>query len=161
MKPNRIVPMAVMALALAATTAGCARQISPDVREGWEAGAIVRTAEATIESVRQVEIQEHDTLERNGTGQILGSLAGGIAGARFGNGLGQLAAIAGGAIAGAFIGALAEQEAKRQVAAEYIIRTGEGELLTILQGAEPALLPGQRVYLQESRYGRSRVIPAT
>lgn len=153
--------IAVALLSTALMTAGCARQISPDVHTGRAAGETLRTYEAVIESVRIVEIQESDTLEGNKTGQLLGSIAGGVAGARFGNGVGRALAIAGGAIAGAFVGALAEQEVKRQQAAEYIVRTPEGELLTMVQGVEPLLSVGQRVFVQESHRGRGRLIPAT
>ena len=153
--------VAVAVLATALVTAGCARQISPDVHAGRTAGETLRTYEAVIESARIVQIQESDTLEGNKTGQLLGGLAGGVAGARFGDGLGRALAIAGGAIAGAFIGAFAEQEVKRQEAAEYIVRTPEGDLLTIVQGTQPFLGVGQRVFVQESRRGRGRIVPAT
>ena len=143
-----------------ALTAGCARQISPDVHAGRSAGQTIATELATIQQVRLIEIQEQDTLEGNRTGQILGGLAGGIAGARFGDGIGRALASAGGAILGAFVGALAEQEIKRQPALEYVVRTDQGELLTIVQGTVPRMVAGQRVYLQDARYGRGRIIPA-
>ena len=56
---------------------------------------------------------------------------------------------------------LIEQEAKRQPAMEYIIRDDQGNLVTIVQGVEPVLTIGQRVFVQEGRSGRGRVIPAT
>lgn len=140
--------------------AGCARQISPDVHTGRTVGDTLRTYEAVIEQARLVEIQETDTLEGNKTGQLLGSIAGGVAGARFGDGVGRALASLGGAIVGSFVGALAEQELKRQPAVEYIVRTDQGDLVTIVQGVEPRLLPGQRVFVQEGYYGRGRIIPA-
>ncbi len=139
---------------------GCARQISPDVHAGRTAGDTINTYGGVIETARFVEIQEGDTLESNKTGQVLGGLAGGVAGARFGNGVGRALAIAGGAIIGAFVGAFAEQEIKRQPAIEYIVRTERGDLVTIVQGPSPQLSPGQRVFVQEGRSGRGRVIPA-
>ncbi|MEM9060246.1 MAG: hypothetical protein AAGD13_07255 [Pseudomonadota bacterium] len=153
--------LVTVVLAGSLIVAGCARQISPDVHTGRDAGETLQTYEAVIENVRIVEIQESDTLEGNKTGQLLGSVAGGFAGARFGAGLGRALAIAGGAIAGAFAGALVEQEVKRQQAAEYIVRTESGELLTLVQGPDPLLAVGQRVFIQESLRGRGRIIPAT
>lgn len=159
--PRKARFVAVALLSTALVTAGCARQISPDVHTGRVAGETLRTYEAVIESVRIVQIQESDTLERNKTGQLLGSIAGGAAGARFGDGWGRVLAIAGGAIIGAVAGSLVEQEVKRQDAAEYIVRTYDGELLTLVQGPEPLLAVGQRVFVQESTRGRGRIIPAT
>ena len=159
--PVRSTVLLPVLLVSALAISGCAREISPDVHSGAVAGETLRTYEAVIESVRIVEIQEQGTLEGNKTGQLLGTIAGGVAGARFGDGIGRALAIAGGAIAGAFVGALAEQEVKRQQAAEYIVRTPSGELLTMVQGVDPILAAGQRVFVQESRRGRGRIVPAT
>ena len=87
-------------------------------------------------------------------------LAGGFAGSAIGSGVGQAAAVAAGAILGALVGSLVEQEAKRQPALEYIVETQSGELLTIVQGVQPQIAPGQRVFVQVGRTGRSRIIPA-
>ena len=65
-----------------------------------------------------------------------------------------------GALVGATLGALTEQELKRQPAMEYVVRDEAGQLYTIVQGVEPRLVPGQRVYLQESAHGRARLVPA-
>ena len=159
----RTVPFAKLTIAVlvgSLALSGCARQISPDVHAGISAGETLRTYEATIEQARLVEIQESDTLEGNKTGQLLGGIAGGVAASRFGDGAGRALAVLGGAIIGSFVGAFAEQEVKRQPAVEYIVRTDTGELLTVVQGVEPRMLPGQRVYVQEGYSGRGRIIPA-
>ena len=155
-------PMMIPAL-LVATLAvtGCARQISADSYEGPAAGEVQRTYAGVVENVRRVEIQEDDTLDGNKTGQLIGGVAGGFAGSTIGSGVGQAAAVAGGAILGSIFGALAEQEIKRQPALEYIVRSDTGELSTIVQGLEPALTVGQRVFVQEASRGRGRIIPAT
>lgn len=157
---SRLAPVTAAVLVGALALAGCARQISPDVQSGPQAGQTIPTQQGVVEQARLVEIQESDILEGNGTGKLLGAIAGGIAGARFGDGVGQALASLGGAIAGSFLGALAEQEIKRQPAMEYIIRTDRGDLVTIVQGMNPRLLQGQRVYLQDAGYGRGRVIAA-
>ena len=159
----RALPMSKVAIAILVgglALSGCTRQISPDVHTGRTAGDTLRTYEATIQQARLVEIQETDTLEGNPTGQLLGGIAGGVAGARFGDGVGRASASLGGAIIGSFIGAYAEQEIKRQPAVEYIVRTDTGELLTVIQGIEPRMVAGQRVYVQEGYSGRGRIIPA-
>lgn len=155
-------PLMIPALLVAAlAVSGCARQIGADSYEGPAAGEVQRTYAGVIENVRQVEIQEDDTLEGNKTGQLIGGVAGGFAGSTIGSGVGQAAAVAGGAILGSIFGALAEQEIKRQPALEYIVRSETGELSTIVQGLEPALTVGQRVFVQEANRGRGRIIPAT
>jgi hypothetical protein len=42
---------------------------------------------------------------------------------------------------------------------EYIVRLDNGALLTVVQGMQPQIAVGQRVYVQESTRGRSRVLP--
>ena len=160
MKPYRTTAAIAVLLAGALALGGCARQISPDVHEGRTIGETMYTYSGVIESARAVEVQEHDTLEENRTGQLLGGAAGGVAASRAGQGVGKALAIAGGAIVGAVLGSLAEQEIKRQPAMEYVVRTERGDLLTVVQGMSPQLVIGQPVYVQESRGGRSRVIPA-
>lgn len=156
----RLPVLSVALLTGALVLSGCAREISPDSYEGPAAGQIARTYAGVIENVRRVEIQEDDTLEGNKTGQLLGGVAGGFAGSLFGEGVGKAAAVAAGAILGSIVGSVAEQEVKRQPALEYIVRSETGDLVTVVQGLEPYLAPGQQVFVQEGVRGRSRVIPA-
>ena len=145
-------------LVAAVAVSGCARQISPNVVEGPAVGEVMRTYTGMVRSARFVEVQDSDTLDQNRTGQIIGGLAGGVAGSRIGGGLGKAIAIGAGALIGAAIGSVAEQEAKRQLAAEYVIELDNGELLTVVQGTVPEILPGDRVFVQQSARGRSRVV---
>ncbi len=152
-----LMPVAVAAsLGLAA----CARQISPDVVEGSAAGEVMRTELGWIENARVVQIQESDTLGRNTAGIVIGGAAGGLLGNQIGHGWGNLMATGAGALVGATVGALTEQELKRQTAMEYVFRNEIGQIYTIVQGVQPRMVPGQRVYLQESGGGRARLVPA-
>ncbi len=152
-----MIPAAVAAsLGLAA----CARQISPDVVAGRDAGVVMRTEIGWIESARVVHIQESDRLEGNTAGIVIGGATGGLLGNQIGSGWGRILATGAGALVGATVGALAEQELKRQPAMEYVVRSETGQLYTIVQGVQPRLVPGQRVYLQESSRGRARLVPA-
>lgn len=153
--------MIAAALVLPLTLGACARQISPAVHTGPAVGETVETYIVTVENARPVSVQESDTLEGNRTGIALGGLAGGAAASRFGGGWGKVLAIAGGAIAGAAVGAVAEQEIKRQSAIEYVVRTDDGRLFTVVQGPDPAYARGQRLYLQTGGQGRGRLVPAT
>ncbi|MHA1538317.1 MAG: glycine zipper 2TM domain-containing protein [Alphaproteobacteria bacterium] len=152
-----MIPAAVAAsLGLAA----CARQISPDVVAGSAAGEVMHTEIGWVQNVRLVHIQEEDQLQRNSAGVLIGGAAGGLLGNQIGHGWGRTLATGAGALIGATAGALTEQELKRQPAMEYVVRNEIGELYTIVQGVEPRLVPGQRVYLQESTRGRGRLVPA-
>lgn len=152
-----LIPVALTAsLGLSA----CARQISPDVVEGRDAGVVMRTEIGWIQSARLVQIQEQDQLQRNSAGILIGGAAGGLLGNQIGSGWGRVLATGAGALVGATVGALTEQELKRQPAMEYVVRNEIGELYTIVQGVQPRLVPGQRVYLQESGRGRARLVPA-
>ncbi|MEM0988140.1 MAG: hypothetical protein AAGK00_04620 [Pseudomonadota bacterium] len=144
----------------ALTITGCARTIDPGTYDGASVGEVVRTYEGTVEQVRQVSVEEGALLEENRTGQLIGGVAGGFIGSLFGGGIGKAAAIAGGSVVGAVAGSLVEEEAKRQPALEYIVRDDQGQLVTVVQGPEPSLAPGQRVYVQEGYSGRSRITPA-
>ena len=150
--------VAVVAVASTAL-ASCARQISPGVYTGAHVGEVRETYAGTLQSARVVTVQEGEMLEDNRTGGLLGGVAGGAAASRIGQGTGKAVAIAGGALAGATLGALAERSVKRQEAMEYIVRLDNGALLTVVQGLQPQIGVGQRVYVQESAGGRSRVLP--
>ena len=149
-----------VALTASLGLAACARQISPDVVAGRDAGVVMRTEIGWIQSARLVQIQEQDQLQRNSAGILIGGAAGGLLGNQIGSGGGRILATGAGALVGATVGALTEQELKRQPAMEYVVRNEIGELYTIVQGVQPRLVPGQRVYLQESGRGRARLVPA-
>ena len=156
---NPIVRIVAIAAVASMALAACARQISPGVYTGEHVGEVRETYVGTLQSARVVTVQEDELLEDNRTGGLLGGVAGGAAASRIGQGTGKAVAIAGGALAGATLGALAERSVKRQQAMEYIVRLDNGALLTVVQGMQPQIAVGQRVYVQESARGRGRVLP--
>lgn len=153
-----------VALAAALVSAGCARQTSPNVVEGSTVGQVTETYPGVIESARVVSIQEGDRLQQNTTGGLIGGAAGAGAGAAVAStineGWGKAIAIGAGAILGAAAGAVAERETTRQTAIEYVVRLDDGRLVTVVQGVDGQLAPGQRVFMQVARGGRARVVPA-
>lgn len=152
-----MIPLAVIAsLSLSA----CARQISPNVVEGGSTGEAMRTEIGWIESARVVQVQEQDKLQGNTTGIVIGGATGGLLGNQIGHGWGRILATGAGALAGATVGAITEKELTNQTAIEYVFRNEIGQLYTIVQGPEPRLSPGQRVYLQNANHGRARLVPA-
>jgi outer membrane lipoprotein SlyB len=156
---SRTFRIVAAAMATSLALASCARQISPGVHTGNTVGEVQSTYVGTLQSARVVMVQEDELLEDNRTGGLIGGVAGGAAASRVGQGTGKAVAIAGGALAGAALGALAERGIKRQQAMEYIVRLDNGQLLTVVQGLEPQISVGQRVYVQESQRGRGRVLP--
>jgi outer membrane lipoprotein SlyB len=152
-----LIPFAVcMSLGLAA----CARQISPNVVEGNSTGSALRTEIGWVESARVVQVQEQDKLQGNTAGLVIGGATGGLLGNQIGHGWGRILATGAGALAGATVGAITEKELTNQTAIEYVFRNEIGQLYTIVQGPQPRLSPGQRVYLQSSSNGRARLVPA-
>lgn len=153
-----------LALVGAMAVSGCARQISSDVYSGGQIGEAISTSRGVVEAARPVALQEEDRVRDNGLGALIGGIAGGFAGATVGEGLGKAAAITAGAIIGSAIGSAVERDATNQNAMEYVVRlserrSGEENLVTIVQGPKPELRPGDAVYVQIGNRGRGRVIP--
>lgn len=152
-----LIPVALTAsLALTA----CAREISPNVVDGATVGQAANTQMGWIESRRTVQVREGDRLQDNTAGILIGGAFGGLAGNQFGSGAGRVALTGVGALAGATVGAVAQQQMTNQLATEYVFRNEIGQIYTIVQGQQPQLQPGQRVYLQQYSGGRARLVPA-
>ena len=149
-----LIPVVLVA-SLAA--AGCARETNPNVYSDASVGEAVQTSSGVIESARFVQIQGGDTLEQNRTGMLLGGITGGVVGSRFGQGWGKALAVGAGALVGATAGAAAEKELKRQDGIEYVVKLDRGGYITVVQGTDPQLRPGTRVFVQQASGGRARV----
>ena len=154
-----LTPFAVVAAATM-FMASCDRQISPGVYEGRSVGTAVETYTGTVQSARLVVVQEDELLQQNTIGGAVGGLTGGMLGAQVGEGWGKAAATAGGALAGAALGALAQRGAQRQNGMEYIVRMDNGQLMTVVQGVQPQIPIGRRVYVEVGSNGTARVLPA-
>ena len=141
--------------ALALVTSSC-QQISPNVYETRDAGVPMETFAGVVQSARPVAVQNEGKL-----GTVLGAAAGGIGGAQIGGGTGThiIGGVAGAAI-GALAGRGAEKAITKQDGMEYVVRMENGQLQTIVQGAKPPIMVGQKVFVQLYGPGRSRVVPA-
>jgi outer membrane lipoprotein SlyB len=121
--------------------AGCASNISPNTYSVGSVGQVNRTVAGTVISARAVNVA--------GTTGV-GSTAGGALGATAGSGLGgsgraNLAGAIGGAIAGSMAGAAIEQNSTKQDGVEYVVQTENNNLMTIVQGPNPAFPTGSKV----------------
>ncbi|MCG2586276.1 glycine zipper 2TM domain-containing protein [Massilia sp. TS11] len=98
----------------------------------------------TVESVRTVNISNRTTGVGAATGAALGGIA---AGSNIGNGNGSAAAAVAGAVLGGVIGQKIEASANDRPGLEITIKLDNGELKAVVQEADEAFRPGERVRL--------------
>ncbi|MEO1223059.1 MAG: glycine zipper 2TM domain-containing protein [Pseudomonadota bacterium] len=136
--------------------AACAPNINQNTVSLDDANRAERTEIATVISYRPVNVEG----TRSGVGAIAGAAAGGTAGSLIGGGTTEniLGAI-GGAVAGGLAGNFLEEGLTRQTGIEYTLRQQNGQIVTVVQGAEDPIAPGTRVLII---YGeRTRVVRAS
>jgi outer membrane lipoprotein SlyB len=144
----------VLALAAAATLAGCATSKSGDVYSRDEALREQTVRLATVESVRPVTIQG----TRSGIGAASGAVVGGVAGSGVGHGRGSTIAGVLGAVGGGVAGQAIEEGTTRKGGVEITVRLDNGELRAIVQEETDKFVAGQRVRLLTTG-GVTRVSP--
>jgi outer membrane lipoprotein SlyB len=144
----------VLALAAAATLAGCATSKSGDVYSRDEALREQTVRLATVESVRPVTIQG----TRSGIGAASGAVVGGVAGSGVGHGRGSTIAGVLGAVGGGVAGQALEEGTTRKSGVEITVRLDNGELRAIVQEETDKFVAGQRVRLLTTG-GVTRVSP--
>jgi outer membrane lipoprotein SlyB len=137
----------------------CSKELSSDTYSDDEAGAVKQTYRGVIVNAREVTVKASDKLSDNTLGVIGGGAAGGILGSQIGQGRGSTVGMVLGAIAGAFGGAAAQDKLSTQKGMEYVVELNSGRMITIVQGLDPRLQPGQYVIVMVGNKGRSRVIP--
>lgn len=130
-----------LVLGAALAVAGCVSNVSPDTYSVGSVGHVNRTITATVVSTRTVAIDG-----ASGAGGMTGGGAGAVAGSSLGDGsrANALGAI-GGAGIGSIAGAALERNVTRQRGIEYVVQTGNDNLMTVVQGAAPLFAVGQRV----------------
>jgi outer membrane lipoprotein SlyB len=99
----------------------------------------VRTG--VVESVREVRIEG----TRSGVGATAGAVIGGIAGSGVGHGRGAQVGSVVGAVAGGVAGQAGEQLATGKTGVEITVRLDSGQLIAVVQEADVAFRPGERV----------------
>lgn len=136
--------------------AGCASDIGSSSYKASEVGESTRTYQGVIIEKRIVEVKGSTSGQLAGAAG--GALAGGALGSLVGGGSGQTAATVGGAALGALAGNEAAKQLSAQEAYEYTVKLNGGEIRTVVQGRDVDLAVGQKVFLQVSREGRSRIM---
>jgi outer membrane lipoprotein SlyB len=137
--------------------AGCASNISSNSYSASDVGEATKTYEGTIVDKRIVEVKGNTAGQV--AGAVGGAVGGGALGSLVGSGGGKTATTIGGAALGALAGNEAAKQLSKQEAYEYTVKLTNGNLRTVVQGLDTNLEVGQKVYLQISNGGRSRIMP--
>ena len=123
--------------------AACQADIDSNQYTTTSVGLASAASVCSVLSVRQVNVKSDNNL-----GAIIGGVAGGVAGYSIGSGdtANNLGAV-GGAVLGGWAGNAAQGSLSSQKAYEYIVRLENGQVMTIAQGTDVLLAPGQRCML--------------
>ena len=147
---------------------GCAPRIGANNISVQGVGEMSETLRGVIIAARPVTISasRQDMDNQPGTGAGLGAVGGGVLGSQIGGGRGRVLAALGGAALGGVAGHMIGQKLTDQEGMEYQIQLDRGGIVTMRQGADPVMRPGQRVMVINSSKdvlnhggGNSRVIP--
>ena len=143
MRVSRFLVVTLASLLALAVLAGCAPSRSGDVYRRGEALRAQSVEFGTLESLRNVRLED----ARPGVGTAGGAVLGGIAGSTLGGGSRAHAA---GAVAGAIIGGIAghaiERDVNRANGIEVTVRLDSGRMIAVVQEGDGAeFRPGDRV----------------
>lgn len=143
----------IFLLALALLMAGCASSRSSRVYSRDEALQKQSVQYGTVLQVEEVLIEG----TRSGLGTLGGAVVGGVIGSTIGSGRGRTLAILGGALGGAAAGTAGEEAVTRREGLEITVELDNGELLSIVQGADRPFMVGDRVRVLTAADGSARV----
>lgn len=140
-------------LPLALIINACTSNIGADDYSTASTGQVNRAMKCQVLSVRQVVVQSD-----NNAGMLVGGAAGGVAGTLLGgNDTTRILGGLGGAVVGGLAGDLAQEGLSKQAGYEYVVETQNGNIMTVTQGNDVLMNPGEKCLLL---YGKqARVIP--
>ncbi len=130
----------ILSLFTATALMGCQSNINSDHYSTSQTGRVSNVSQCTVLNVRYVGVNND-----SGSGALIGTIAGGVAGSTIGGGsrAHTLGAV-GGALLGGLVGAEAEQGLSSQTGIEYVVKLDNGQVISITQGTAGALNVGQR-----------------
>ena len=141
------------ALATLSLLCACATPSSGTVYSRNEARTAWSVVEGRVNDIKPVQIE--------GNKSVLGTAGGGYVGYELGrtmgSGRGRDLAGAVGAVAGAATGQVVEERATRQNALQITIDLDRGETIAVVQAADVAFAPGERVKVLRRGDGAARV----
>ena len=130
---------------LATLLAGCASSNSGDVYTREQTRQVQTVQMGIVESVRTVKIEGTKTP----VGAAAGAVVGGVAGSTVGHGSGSTIAAVVGAVAGGLAGSAIEEGVTRKDGLEITVKLDNGTMLAIVQEADEAFNPGDRIRVLE------------
>ncbi|MFL5255814.1 MAG: hypothetical protein ACJ8AI_23530 [Rhodopila sp.] len=131
---------------------GCGPSYSPDTYASSAVQQANKVEQGVVIGIRDVAVSASGT-----TGAVTGAAAGGIAGAQMGTGPTSAFASLGGALVGGLAGTAAEHVAADTKAFEYIVRKGNGDLVSVTQKDKTPLALGQHVLVIAGN--QARIVP--
>ena len=151
MKTTKLVSLLVF---IVLVTGGCASSMSPNVYSRDQAQKVQTVHKGEVIMVREVQIEG----TKSGAGAIAGGIMGFALGSTIGSGSGRTVARAAGTVGGAAAGAAIEEGATRQMGLEITIELDNGEVVSIVQGADEMFDEGDLVRVLRRPDGTARVI---
>lgn len=141
-----VIPLAMLAVA-------CQSRIGANDYSTSGTGEVNRAVKCTVVNVRAVQVAT-----QNGMGTAIGGVAGGVAGSLIGGGdTAHVLGAIGGAVVGGMAGNAAQGALTKQGGYEYVVELDGGRLVTVTQGSDVLLTPGQKCMVL---YGKqARVVP--
>ncbi len=130
---------------LSILVAACASSNSGSVYKRDDARKVHTVKTGVVESVRTVKLEG----TKSPVGTVAGGAIGGIAGGSIGHGRGSALGAVIGAVAGGIAGAATEEVVTRKDALEITVKLDGGGLIAIVQEADEAFNPGERVRIIE------------
>ena len=143
----------LLLLPLALIISACTSNIGANQYDTDAVGDVSRALKGTAVSVRAISVSSD-----NGAGTLIGGAAGGVAGSMIGGSdTAHILGAIGGAVVGGIAGNAAQEGLSRQSGYEYVIELDNGSMVTVSQGNDVLLNPGQRCLVLYGK--RARVIP--
>ncbi len=131
---------------LALMLGACASSNSGSVYSRDDARKTQTVKMGVVESVRTVKIEG----TKSPIGTAAGAVVGGVAGSTVGHGSGSVIAATIGAVVGGLAGSAAEEGITRKDGVEITVKLDNGTLVAIVQEADEAFHPGEKVRLIEN-----------
>ena len=127
-------------LVLSSLLAACQADIGSNQYGTSSVRQAAAASPCSVISVRQVTVKSD-----NNMGALAGALVGGVGGYGIGGGktAHNLGAV-GGALLGGYAGDKAQDALSSQTGYEYVVRLDNGQVMTLTQGTDVLLSPGQR-----------------
>lgn len=136
----------ILTIFLSLMLGACASSNSGSVYKRDDARKVHTVKTGIVESVRTVKLEG----TKSPVGTVAGGAIGGIAGGSVGSGRGSAIGAVIGAVAGGLAGAATEEVVTRKDAIEITVKLDGGGLISIVQEADEAFNPGDKVRIVES-----------